>query len=355
MQKGLSIRTVRGRAALTELTQAWTALQELPGTSPMMRLEWVEAYEETYGAAHPEALQVVVVERNGELVAIAPLVRRPNWLGSSLESVGVTELYEPTDLLYLDEAALRVLADALLRLRLPLAFERLPLNSPTRGALVEAAKGRAFVAERPRIGFPTVRLGTSENELLNAGRRSDLRRARRKAEKLGPITSEILVPKSEELGPLLGCAFELEASGWKSRNASALLCEPETRAFFEAYARRAASSGILRLSFLKIDGRPVAMQYAIECGGALWLLKIGYDEKFATCSPGNILMWDVLVNAIGRGLRTCEFLGNAAPWTRAWTELEHGSERLLLLPFAGSSLVFLTRQSLRKLRKNHGH
>ncbi len=64
---------------------------------------------------------------------------------------------------------------------------------------------------------------------------------------------------------------------------------PSTRATQPTGPRRES----LRIAFLRIAGRPVAMQIAVERAQRLWLLKIGYDEEYARCSPGQLLMLEV--------------------------------------------------------------
>jgi CelD/BcsL family acetyltransferase involved in cellulose biosynthesis len=73
------------------------------------------------------------------------------------------------------------------------------------------------------------------------------------------------------------------------------------------------------MCFLKIGGVAAATQIAVESGGGFWLLKVGYDENFARCSPGNLLMLESLRYAANRGLKSYEFLGSAEPWTEMWT------------------------------------
>ena len=74
------------------------------------------------------------------------------------------------------------------------------------------------------------------------------------------------------------------------------------------------------MCFLKIGGVAAATQIAVESGGGFWLLKVGYDENFARCSPGNLLMLESLRYAANRGLKSYEFLGSAEPWTEMWTD-----------------------------------
>ena len=121
------------------------------------------------------------------------------------------------------------------------------------------------------------------------------------------------------LAEILAESFRVEADGWKGRTGSALLSDPHRRQFYEKYATIASEKGILRLSFMRIGGEVAATQIAVESGGRFWLLKVGYDERFARCSPGHLLMVETLRYAAERGLRTFEFLGSTEPWTQVWT------------------------------------
>src|SRR5262245_37080014 len=203
---GPTIRILQRSDDLPALADAWDRLAAAQAGGPMQYAAWAQAYAEM-GAAPERALHVVVVGAP-QPTAIASLVRRRGGHGR-LELLGVQELYEPLDFLYATPAALDPLADALVRLGVPLFLERLPADSPVVAALQRAYRGRGVVLCRPMPewpGSPWIPLDASWREPeqhLNAGRRSDLRRARRLAERLGPVRSEVLSPTPAELPPLL--------------------------------------------------------------------------------------------------------------------------------------------------------
>ena len=66
-------------------------------------------------------------------------------------------------------------------------------------------------------------------------------------------------------------------------------------------------------------GQDAAAQIAIERGTRFDLLRAGYDERFARCSPGMLLTVESIRYAVRRGLRSYEFNGDAEPWTKVWT------------------------------------
>ena len=78
---------------------------------------------------------------------------------------------------------------------------------------------------------------------------------------------------------------QVEATGWKGSNGSALATDPIRGAFFRRYTQTAAEQGKLRLAFLRLGGQAAAAQIAIESGGRFSLLRAGYHGVFSRCSP----------------------------------------------------------------------
>ena len=98
------------------------------------------------------------------------------------------------------------------------------------------------------------------------------------------------------------------------------MSDPDRRRFFHELAEASAADGCLRVAVLRIGGQTAAMQLAVEQGRRLWLLKIGYDERFARCSPGTLLLLETMRWAAGAELEAVELLGRREPWTRFWTD-----------------------------------
>jgi CelD/BcsL family acetyltransferase involved in cellulose biosynthesis len=256
-------------------------------------------------------LRPLVVEVEGGRASLARLRGR-------LESIGAAQLFEPTDFVWRDAAALEALAAAVADVGRPLYLLRVPASSPA----IEALAGHypVFIT-RSAGACPVVRIVDETERQLSARRRQDLRRARRRAE-----------ATPGDVDAIFDLAFAVEARSWKGRRGSALAADALRSRFYRTYGRAAAAAGMLRVALLWIGGSPVAMQIGVERTEALWLLKIGYDEAFAACSPGQLLMLETLGWAAGRGLERCEFLGTVAPWTRVWTREEWPCTSVLACP-----------------------
>jgi CelD/BcsL family acetyltransferase involved in cellulose biosynthesis len=330
-----------GGAALAPVAAGWRHLEHV-AQSPTQQFVWSQACAEAFHDA--DAPHPVVVRERGQVIAIAPLVRTRGPV-PRLESLGVRELFEPSDFLYASGDALAALADRLARQPLPLQLQRVPDDSPVVGALQRAFRGRGVFHSAPISPCPFIDLDPTWNDPekhFNSGRRSDFRRARRHAEQMGPVTFEVIAPAPDEVGGLVDEALAVEASSWKGSQGTALARDPVRARFFHRYAAAAAAQGILRLVFMRIAGRAVGMQIAVECARRFWLLKIGYDESVARCSPGNLLMLHTVKYAASRGLLSYEFLGGAAPWTATWTRTLRQCTIVRAYPFSAAGMAALS-------------
>lgn len=335
-----AVRVIQERHGLDELAPAWD-LHAARSGRPMQSYAWFHACASTF--LTDGRLHVMVAGEPPHITAIAPLVRQRNGIGR-LELLGVNELYEPTDFLFAEPSALVPLAQRLAQSRTPLFLNRIPADSPAVEILKQAYRWRGVVVCRPIAGAPWLPLDDDWKQpehRLTSRRCSDLRRARRIAESMGTVSSDVLSPAPADLEPLLEEAFQVEAASWKGRSRSALANDAIKGAFFRRYVAAACREGILRLCFLRIGGRAVAMQLAVECGGRFWLLKIGYDEAFARCSPGVLLLVETMRYAAIRGLRSYEFLGTLEPWMHIWNPQMTPCISLLAYPTNGKGLAAL--------------
>ena len=77
------------------------------------------------------------------------------------------------------------------------------------------------------------------------------------------IEYEIQIPDSQNLSDYLDAAIKIEAASWKGDKGSALQIQPNLSYFFITYLQDASREGIVRLAFLQIENRRVAMLIAL--------------------------------------------------------------------------------------------
>jgi len=344
------IQIIQAPEGLDELEPACDALAANSGM-PMQDFAWIRSCASTF--AGENQLHVVVVGEPPDITAIAPLVRRERE-PDRLELLGVNELYESMDFLCVDPSALVRLVEGLVRLGTPVFLKRVSGNSPLTAVFRRAYRWRGVVFCRPAPGCPWIPLDAGwrqPEDQLSHSRRASLRRARRIAERMGPVAAEVISPTTNELDPLLEEAFRVEAAGWKGRCGNALTHDTLKGTFFRRYAAEACRDKMLRLCFLRIGGQAVAMQLAVEYGERWWLLKIGYNEAFAQCSPGALLLLETVRYAAARGLRSYEFLGTVEPWIQVWTKHVRPCLSLAAYPANRKGLAALGTDGMAMLRR----
>jgi CelD/BcsL family acetyltransferase involved in cellulose biosynthesis len=326
---------------LDRLESPWRALDAVGGC-PSSHFGWTAACLKAF--ADDAAMQVIAVARRGQLLAAAPLVRRRRHGVHRLFLAGVGQLHEPMDLVFSDEIALRRLTATMVRSGSPLWFERMPADSAALAALCRALCGRAIVVVRPRASYPYIELDESwaqPEQHLDVGRRGDLRRARLKAEQLGEVTIEIHAPGLHDLPGLLDTAFAVEASGRKGETLTALARDPQRAVFYRQYAQTACVEGTLRICLLRVGDRVAAMQVAVESDRGFWSLKAGRDERFAECSPDQLLVRETIRYAAEAALSSYAFWGQSESWARAWTTALRRCVSLRAYPFGPRGLSAL--------------
>ncbi len=301
--------------ALEPLAEEWDALADRAGVGPFQRPGWVVAWWRAFGAGR---LRVLALRDEGRLVGLVPLCRRRGVLRSPTNAH--TPEYGPL----VEERHTRQLVHALFqhpRRRITMAY--LAPYRPTLSDYEAVAAERRYrllhrVFERSPYVVTEGDWATYENS-LNAKLRSELRRRRRRLEDKGAVSVEVHDGRAG-LDALLDDGYRVEASGWKGKEGTAILCRPDTRQFYTEVARWAAARGWLRLVFLRMDGVPLAFEYAIEEGGAYYRIKGGFDPGYASFSPGKLLVHETLKRAFQADVVRFHFLGHDEPYKLEWTD-----------------------------------
>jgi len=315
------------------LVGAWQRLERM-ASLPTQNLAFVRALSRTLLAGAQLSVLIALGAEGAD--ALLPLCHDGGYF-ARWRAIGPQEVFEPVDALFSGEEGLAALAAALARQSRPLVVDRIPASSPLIPALQHAIRGRGWLSIRGAAATPTIALdeGWRDPEAcFSPRRRSDFRRAARKAAEFGTVTCEVLSPEPADFDTLFDEAAAIELRSWKREAGTAMALDRAKEDFFRSYFRSASERGILRLAFLRIDGKAVAMHMAVESQNRYWLFKIGYDEAYGKCSPGTLLMLHTLGWAARRGLQSYELLGHVEPWiAELWTRESRECVRLRTYPF----------------------
>jgi CelD/BcsL family acetyltransferase involved in cellulose biosynthesis len=145
-----------------------------------------------------------------------------------------------------------------------------------------------------RQGFDDYYAGLSKNL------RHKVRNGERRLEREGRLSLSEYTG-GPDLGARLRAFFDLEASGWKGREGTAIRSDPKVEAFYTDLAREAVVEGRLRLYELRAGDQLIASDYCIALGSITQVFKIAYDEDRARSSPGQVMRRHVLQRVFERG------------------------------------------------------
>jgi CelD/BcsL family acetyltransferase involved in cellulose biosynthesis len=338
-------------ADVSQVSADWEALAATT-LHPMQGPVW-HGCASRFVHASSDQLHVIALWDEGQLAGLAPLMLTNGPTGRRYEIIGTRVLYEPAAMLARTEEAADQLARAVASLKHPVALTRMAAAHPFNDRFVRYARRAGWVALPTASGSPHVELGPGWEayyENLPSRLKNVIRRGHRQLGKSGRVEFEFLKPEAARVTGLLQQAFEVELRSWKRRSGSAVLLRPELREFFFHYAEKLAERGELLVSFMRLDGVPVAMQVANISFDAYWQLKIGYDERYAKQLVGLQLQMETIKWSSQQGLRSYEFLGTAEPWLQEWTSTVHGYRTMYFYPFNVSGLGALLRDNIARVR-----
>jgi len=111
--------------------------------------------------------------------------------------------------------------------------------------------------------------------------------------------------------------LQLEAAGWKGESGTAINHDPELRGFYKSMQTLATDDLQLEVHKLTHKGACIASQMAVRCGNVRYLLKIAYDESYASRSPGALLLWHTLKHCAADDTDRLSLV-SAPDWAARW-------------------------------------
>ena len=327
-------------ASFLALEAEWNdAVERAHVPHPFLRHEWVRTWWDSFQGGRQ--LHVVVVRDAGRIVGIAPLMRETaTSYGLPIRRLALlaNDHTPRTDILVAGNAD-EVYRAIWQTLREDIdQWDVVQLTQLLKGSPTIPALTRLAAADSLPIGTwkssdsPCLELaGTWDSywASLSAKFRSNVRNRLSRLKQIGEPELEILSEKTE-IARACEDAWRLEASGWKDQEGTSICSDPAVRGFYTLLAERAADRGWLRLVFLTVGGRRIAVSYSAIYDGRLFLLKTGHDREFHTCSPFKVLTYLAAQDGYARGLREIDFLGDTEPWKQEWTAAARPHEWLFV-------------------------
>jgi len=327
--QALEVRLVTDYRLFTDLETLWNRLVDEAGIEfPFVRHEWVRAIWDCFYQGAD--LYILLVLEQGRPIGIAPLLQeRARMYGIPVRRLrAITNVYsERFDFIFAgrpEECAAAVWAHLGEHAREwdVLELPQLPAGCRILESLPRAEREtRLLFGQWPSTDSPYVAVNRSWETYFNSlkkGHRANVRRFQRHLEASAPVGVDVVV-SNDRLDEDLEEAFSLEAVTWKDEGGTAIRCRADSRAFYRRTLHAAGERGWLRIYFLTLGAKRIAVRIALLFHNRVYMLKSGYDPQYAAYAPGHLLCHKILDEAWRLHFDEVDFLGNSERWKLAWS------------------------------------
>lgn len=281
------------------LRDAWNALAAGQGEGRVFLMhEWFEAAWAWRRQAAD--LLILCAHRNDQLVGVLPLVRLHGASSKRLELLSVPDT-QFCDMIAVPETAEAVAAAFAEQLGTAVGpWDELRMGYLDPDSLVLT---RLLPALGQR-GHPLRAAPTSRNLFIPLDvpwkqyydtRTRSLKKANNLAanrlKKAGSVTIDTIGPgpvAAADTEAMLDTIIGLSAGSWKRETGNSL-DQPGPQAFIRALSARAAERGWLSIWILRLDGKPLAMEYQLVHQGNVYALRADFEANCIELSPGSHL------------------------------------------------------------------
>ena len=295
----IHIEVARNLDALAPFVDDWNLLAlQAPQQTPMLSHAYIITYFEHF-LEPSESWFCLLALQGDELLGALPVVVTPA-KHAGLESPLLRTPYNmhiaSVDFIIKENMADQIVPLLLEELqkkaprRMGLELLRIPASSPTISILDGRVRGSTVIKEFNGKGSFIDTTGSLEEYRNGLGHnfKRNLIKAKNKISRL-PNVKTLFLSGAKADEKEVDTLMRVDAAGWKGRAGTSILSSPSLRAFYTALTYRLSKLGWLEWHVLYTDDRPIAIHLAIKMGRILVINKIGFDEEFARCSPGNIL------------------------------------------------------------------
>jgi len=308
----MRVETHQGESAFETLSAQWDELFLASGASPFQSRIWMHAWFKEYGSGKTPF--VLSFWEGNDLVGLFPLVKtRAPW--RTIRSMGIG----PSDylsILSMPEEARKVAEEALELLRIHKKVDLLDLHqiqeTDPLAHLVASdweEQAKCFVLNLPK-SFVELRAG------LNKSLRYEVDRRQKGPYKEG--RAQILTASDAATGLQYWEIFkQLHESRWKKRGLPGAFIGKAGR-FQARVVPDLVEAGILKMSVLFLDQKPVGALYIMHSGSTAYFYQSGFDPEAKAASPGTVLVAHALEHAVNEGLGTFDFLRGDEPYKARW-------------------------------------
>ncbi|MHB1035760.1 MAG: GNAT family N-acetyltransferase [Pirellulales bacterium] len=216
-----------------------------------------------------------------------------------------------------------------------LELEAVDSGDPAVSRLIEhLERRRCLVHRRPDDVCWRIELPATWEEYrtrLSKSNRGQIRQADRQAFETGRAVVH-RVQRQEDLPRGIEILIDLHQRRRLGLGEPGCFASERFTAFHREAMARMLSAGRLRLSWLELDGRPVAVEYHLMHQGVWSVYQAGMEPEALHESPGRLALIVALRQAFAEGAHGFDFLRGDEPYKAHWRAEPKAMEKLRIVP-----------------------
>jgi hypothetical protein len=200
-------------------------------------------------------------------------------------------------------------------------FSDLPQTSPTLILIKNAINIPKFEIEKGAI-CPFIEIPTSKEELLASLNKKLEKKLRKSLTKLEREHGRVELKNYYEIGSLeqtIQILINLHQKRWTTRGISGRFVNNKSRNITLQTAKYFAEKDWLRLYFLTINDKPVAVELNLEYKGKMYCHLKGFDINYYKYRVGSLLTLKVLEKCIEKGITEYDLMQGEDSYKFEWT------------------------------------
>ncbi len=323
----LDVQRVTDFATLQRLRRQWN---RVCNGNPLRRFEWLGSWASSY--LREDQLYVLTAFDEGHLVGLLPLYRNTStaggfvlrWLGSGevcTDYLGVCcqegreQAVTAAFAAWLTEAS----ASANDRWDL-LQLENVDAQESTITELRRHLSDQGCVIDQ-RDGLQCWRIDLPDtwDEYVTTLSKSHRKKIRRIAKTLDQPNCKVVhasSPDEFQLG--MNVFVDLHQKRRESLGQSGCFASDKFRTFIHRAGRELHDAGLLRLTWIEMDGSPLSAEFQLTSGGLSYAYQAGVDPDRLDMQPGRLAMIATIRDAIADRQSSFDFLRGDEPYKAHW-------------------------------------
>jgi hypothetical protein len=198
-----------------------------------------------------------------------------------------------------------------------------PQTSLSLNLIEKVATDIPFFEAEKGIICPYISVPNSKEKLLTGMDKKFEKKLNKSLTKLEREKGKVELKEYSEIGTLeqgMQTLFELHQRRWEAKGNKGNFAEEKSRHITLQTAKYFAEKNWLKLYFLTVDSKPVAVELNLEYEGKMYCHLKGLDPNYYKYRVGSILTLKVLELCISKGITEYDFMQGDEPYKFDWTD-----------------------------------